>query len=165
MTDGPSGASPPPAAPDVDRAGLVIAFLLAALAAVLVWDASRLPAGAMYGVGPGAMPIVVAVGLGLLAIGNLIDALRGNLPPRESADPRPVLLILGGLALLIAIIGSGGGFILATSALFVATSAAFGRRAVLKDLAIAIVLTSLIYLAFDKLLTLSLPAGPLERLL
>lgn len=165
MTDGPSSASPPPAASGVDRAGLVIAFLLAALAAVLVWDASRLPAGAMYGVGPGAMPIVVAVGLGLLAIGNLVDALRGNLPPRESADPKPVFLILGGLALLIAIIGFGGGFILATSALFVATSAAFGRRAVLTDTAIAIVLSTLAYLAFDKLLTLSLPAGPLERLL
>jgi len=27
------------------------------------------------------------------------------------------------------------------------------------------VLTTLIFLAFDKLLTLSLPAGPLERLL
>ena len=30
---------------------------------------------------------------------------------------------------------------------------------------IAVVITTLIYLAFDKLLTLSLPAGPLERLL
>jgi putative tricarboxylic transport membrane protein len=165
MTAGASGGAPSPASPRVDRAGLVIAFLLAALAAVLVWDASRLPAAAMYGVGPGAMPAVVAVGLALLAIGNLIDALRGNLPPRESADSKPVLLILAGLALLIAIIGFGGGFILATSALFVATSAAFGRRAVLVDAGIALVLTTLIYLAFDKLLTLSLPAGPLERLL
>ncbi len=149
----------------VDRAGLVIAFALAVLAVVLVFDAFRLPPGAMYGVGPGAMPLVVAVGLGLLAIGNLIDALRGNMPPRESADPKPVLLILGGLALLIAIIGFGGGFILATSALFVATSAAFGRRALLIDAAIALVLSTLIFLAFDKLLTLSLPTGPLERLL
>lgn len=164
--DSASGTSPSAQAPQrIDRAGLVVACLLAALAAVLVWDASGLPSGSMYGVGPGAMPIVVAVGLGLLAIGNFIDALRGNLPPRESADPKPVLLILLGLALLIAIIGFGGGFILATSALFVTTSAAFGRRAVLKDVAIAIVLTTLIYLAFDKLLTLSLPAGPLERLL
>ena len=76
-----------------------------------------------------------------------------------------MLLILAGLALLIAIIGFGGGFILATSALFVATSAAFGRRAILVDLAIALVMSTLIYLAFDRLLTLSLPAGPLERLL
>jgi putative tricarboxylic transport membrane protein len=51
------------------------------------------------------------------------------------------------------------------SVLFVTTSAAFGRRAILADLAIALVMTTLIYLAFDRLLTLSLPAGPLERLL
>ncbi|MCC8937466.1 tripartite tricarboxylate transporter TctB family protein [Bradyrhizobium sp. Arg68] len=149
----------------VDRAGLVIAAALAALAAVLVWDANKLPATSMYGMGPEAMPVVIAVGLVLLAIGNLIDALRGNLPPRESMDPKPVWLIIIGLALLIGIIGFGGGFILATSALFVTTSAAFGRRAVVADSAIALVLTTLIYLAFDKLLTLSLPAGPLERLL
>lgn len=154
-----------PASRRIDRAGLVIALALAVLAAVLVWDASRLQSNTPYGMGPHAMPIVVAVGLGLLSIGNLIDALRGNLPPRESADPKAVWLILAGLALLIAIIGFGGGFILATSALFVTTSAAFGRRAILADSSIALVMTTLIYLAFDRLLTLSLPAGPLERLL
>lgn len=156
-------AQPPPRR--VDRAGIVIAALLAVLAVVLVWDARGLPTTAMYGMGPEAMPIVVASGLALLAIGNLIDAVRGNLPARESADPVPVFLILVGLALLIAIIGFGGGFIPATSALFVATSAAFGRRAILADAIIAIAMSTLIYLAFDRLLTLSLPAGPLERLL
>jgi len=149
----------------VDAAGVVIALVLAGLAAVLVWDSRQLQTVTMYGMGPEVMPVVIAVGLGLLAIGNLIDALRGNLPARESADPKAVLLILAGLALLIAIIGLGGGFILATSALFVTTSTAFGRRAILVDSALALVLTTLIYLAFDRLLTLSLPAGPLERLL
>lgn len=149
----------------VDRAGIVIAALLAAFAAVLVWDARGLSSTAMYGMGPEAMPVVVASGLALLAIGNFVDALRGNLPARESADPVPVFLILIGLALLIAIIGFGGGFILATSALFVTTSAAFGRRAILVDSVIALVMSILIYLAFDRLLTLSLPTGPLERLL
>lgn len=149
----------------VDRAGIVIAALLAGLAAVLVWDARGLQSTAMYGMGPEAMPVVVASGLALLAIGNFIDALRGNLPARESTDPVPVVLILIGLALLIAIIGFGGGFILATSALFVTTSAAFGRRAILVDSIIALVMSTLIYLAFDRLLTLSLPTGPLERLL
>ena len=162
MTDSPSSE---PSSRRVDPAGLVIAAALAVLAAVLVLDANRLPSTSMYGMGPEAMPIVVATGLGILAIANLIDALRGNLPPRESTDPKPVLLILGGLVLLIAIIGLGGGFIPATSVLFVATSAAFGRRAILADLAIALVMSTLVYLAFDRLLTLSLPAGPLERLL
>jgi putative tricarboxylic transport membrane protein len=149
----------------VDPAGLVIALMLAAVAAVLVWDANQLQSNTTYGMGPHVMPVVIATGLGILALGNLIDALRGNLPPRESADPKAVLLILAGLALLIAIIGLGGGFILATTALFVTTSRAFGRRAILADLAIALVMTTLIYLAFDRLLTLSLPAGPLERLM
>ena len=138
----------------VDPAGLVIALMLAAVAAVLVWDANQLQSNTTYGMGPHAMPIVIAIGLGILAIGNLIDALRGNLPARESADPKAVLLILAGLALLIA-----------TTALFVTTARAFGRRAILADLAIALVMTTLIYLAFDRLLTLSLPAGPLERLM
>lgn len=149
----------------IDPAGVVIALVLAAVAVVLVWDSRQLPATTMYGMGPEVMPVVIAIGLGLLAIGNLVDALRGNLPPRESADPKAVLLILAGLALLIAIIGLGGGFILATTALFVTTSAAFGRRALLTDILIALVLSVLIYLAFDRLLTLSLPSGPLERLL
>jgi putative tricarboxylic transport membrane protein len=160
------GSGDLPSAPRrVDPAGLVIALILAAVAAVLVWDANQLQSNSPYGMGPHVMPIVIAVGLGILAIGNLIDALRGNLPPRESADPKAVLLILAGLALLIAIIGLGGGFILATTALFVTTSRSFGRRAILADLAIALVMTTLIYLAFDRLLTLSLPAGPLERLM
>ena len=93
MTDLPQG----PAARRVDRAGVVIALALAGLAAVLVWDSRQLPATTMYGMGPEVMPVVIAIGLGLLAIGNLVDALRGNLPARESADPRAVWLILGGL--------------------------------------------------------------------
>jgi len=148
-----------------DSAGVVIALALAAVAAVLVWDANQLQSNTPYGMGPHVMPVVIAIGLGILAIGNLIDALRGNLPSRESADARAVWLILGGLALLIAIIGLGGGFIPATSVLFVATSAAFGRRAIVADLGIGLVITTLIYVVFARLLTLSLPAGPLERLL
>jgi putative tricarboxylic transport membrane protein len=69
------------------------------------------------------------------------------------------------LAALIAIIGLGGGFIPATAVLFAATATAFGRRAIHIDLAIGLVLAIVVFLLFDKLLTLSLPAGPLERLL
>ena len=160
----PDSASQGPTSRRFDPAGLVIALALAAPAAVLVWDASQLQSNNPYGMGPHAMPIVIAIGLGILAVGNLVDALRGELPARESADPRAVWLILAGLGLLIAIIGIGGGFILATTSLFVTTARAFGRRAFLADLGIGLVLTTLIYIAFSRLLTLSLPAGPLERL-
>ena len=57
-----------------------------------------------------------------------------------------------------------GGFIPATTVLFAATAAAFGRRAILTDLAIGFVLSVVVYLMFSKVLSLSLPAGPIERL-
>ena len=149
----------------VDRAGIAIAIGLLVLAGVIWWDMTTLQGATTYGIGPQAMPMVVTAGLVLLAVGNLISAIRGELPERESADPRAVLLILGGFVALIALIAFGGGFILATAILFTTTSAAFGRKALFQDFAIGLVLAVVIFLIFDKLLTLSLPAGPLERLL
>ena len=148
----------------VDRAGVVIALALVLLAAVLVVDALRIQANVVYGLGPQAMPIIVAIGLAILAAGNLVNALRGADGEREDMDFRPVLLILAGLALMITVIGVGGGFIPAMTLLFAATATAFGRRAIVADLVIGFVIATVIYLAFSKLLTLSLPAGPLERL-
>lgn len=148
----------------VDLAGIVIAALLMALAGIIWWDLTSLQITSVYGVGPKAMPFVVGVGLALLALGNLVLALQRDIPEPDEADPRAILLIVGGLAALIAIVGMGGGFIPATAILFAATAAAFGRRAFLADLAIGLGLGFVIYLLFVKLLTLSLPAGPLERL-
>jgi putative tricarboxylic transport membrane protein len=144
---------------------MAIAGMLLLLAAVIAWDTTGLRLAATYGLGPKAMPYAIATGLALLAVGNFVLARRGAFPEREEVDPRAIALILGGLAAMIATIGLGGGFIMATTILFVATAAAFGRRALHIDLSIGIVLALAIYLLFDKLLTLSLPAGPLERLL
>ena len=148
----------------VHPAGIIIAVVLMILAAVIWWDMTSLQLSSVYGVGPKAMPIVVGTGLGLLALGNLVLALKSDIPEPDEADPRAILLIAGGLAALIALIGIGGGFIPATAILFAMTAAAFGRRAFLTDLAIGFALAFVIYLLFVKLLTLSLPAGPLERL-
>ncbi len=148
----------------IDVAGLAIALILLVLAGVVWWDMTKLQILSPYDLGPKVMPIVVSVGLVLLAIGNAIGALRGDLPARDSLDWKPIILILGGLACLIALIAFGGGFMIGTAILFATTSAAFGRRAFLKDLLIGAVIAFFIYLLFAKLLTLSLPAGPLENL-
>ena len=66
---------------------------------------------------------------------------------------------------MIVLIGIGGGFIPAMTILFAATATGFGRRAILTDLAIGFVLGVVTYLIFSKVLSLSLPMGPLERLL
>jgi putative tricarboxylic transport membrane protein len=148
-----------------DPAGIVVAVILAVLAGVVFYDMSTLQISQTYGVGPKAMPIVVAAGLVLLAIGNAVMAYRGDFPEREKASHLPIVLILGGLAVVIVLIGVGGGFIAAMTILFAATSTAFGRRAILTDLAIGFVLATATYLMFAKVLSLSLPSGPLERLL
>jgi putative tricarboxylic transport membrane protein len=149
----------------IDTAGIVIAAALALLAVVLVVDALRIQANVVYGMGPQAVPILIAIGLGILAAGNLVNALRGGDVEPEAMDFRPVLLILAGLAMMITLIGIGGGFIPAMTVLFAATATAFGRRAIVADIIIGFVIAVVIYLAFSKLLTLGLPQGPLERLL
>ena len=148
-----------------DTAGMVIAGVLLLIAIVIFWDTANLQLAPTYGLGPKAMPYLIASGLALLAAGNAALAWRGDFPEREAYAPKAIVLILGGLAALIAIIGLGGGFVVATAVLFAATAAAFGRRAILVDLAIGLVLGLAVYFLFDKLLALSLPAGPLERLL
>lgn len=149
----------------IDTAGIVIAVALALLAVVLVVDALRIQANVVYGLGPQAMPILIAVGLAILAAGNFVNAMRGGDVEPEDMDFRPVLLILAGLSMMIVLIGIGGGFIPAMTVLFATTATAFGRRAIVADVIIGFVMAVLIYLAFSKLLTLGLPQGPLERLL
>jgi putative tricarboxylic transport membrane protein len=153
-----------PARRGVDWAGVAIAAGLAILAAVIAVDAMRIHANVTYGMGPQAIPFAIAIGLGVLALGNLVNALRGDFPEREHMDFRPVGLVLAGLAAMIAIIDFGGGFIPAMAVLFAATATAFGRRAILTDLVIGFVIGTVIYVVFSQLLTLSLPAGPIERL-
>jgi putative tricarboxylic transport membrane protein len=148
----------------VDVAGLVIALILLVLAGLVWWDMTKLQILSPYDLGPKVMPVIVAAGLALLALGNGIGALRGNLPERERLDWKPIILILGGMACLIALIAVGGGFMIGTALLFATTSAAFGRRAFLTDLLIGAVIAVIVYLLFGKLLTLGLPAGPLENL-
>lgn len=149
----------------IDAAGLAIALVLLALSATVFWDMNRLALGAVYGIGPKAMPIVVGTGLALLGLGNAIVAVRGGLPARESLDLSAIAIILGGLAALIAVIHLGGGFIPATAVLFAAVARAFGRRAFLVDFVIGLALGLLAFLLFAKLLSLTLPIGPLERLI
>jgi putative tricarboxylic transport membrane protein len=156
---------PGPQARRIDPAGIAVAALLLALAAVIFLDMSRLELSSVYGLGPKAMPIVVASGLVLLAIGNAVMAVTEDLPERDEADPKTILLILGGVVALIVLIGVGGGFIPATAVLFATTATAFGRRAFFTDLVIGLVLALVAYLLFAKLLSLSLPMGPIESLM
>jgi putative tricarboxylic transport membrane protein len=160
MSDGNEGRSGP------DIAGLVISAGLLGLAGLCLWDAWELGGGPSYSrVGPAVAAEIVAFGLGVLAIFNAVYSWRGGYIDSEPYDLAPVLIIGGGFAVLIAIIWLDGGFIPGMTIIFAATCYAFGRRAVITDVIVGFVLALLVYLVFTKLLTLSLPTGPLESLL
>ena len=146
-----------------DRAALVIAALLAGLAAVIAVNTYNLPQGvASYSrIGPRAFPYTIAACIALIALATLRAALRGDFPPREKDEIRPILWIVGGLIAQIALIRYTG-FAFATGAVFAATAMAFGRGPLWFTYPIGVVLSMAIWLAFATGLNLVLPAGPPE---
>jgi putative tricarboxylic transport membrane protein len=123
----------------LDPAGLIAGLLLLLLAGLIATDMSRLQLAAFYGVGPKAMPYVVAAGLAVLGLGNIGLALRGGFPARESLDLGPVFVILAGLVALMAAIAYEFGFILAATALFAAVARAFENRPLAPALRIGLI--------------------------
>jgi len=156
--------APLPVQRRIDNRAAGIGLALLAIAAVIVWDTSAQTISSTYGIGPTAMPYIVVVGLIIVGLGHVAVALRAGLPAAEPADIVAIGWIAIGLVALLLCIAFGGGFILATAILFATTARGFGRRAFLTDAAIGLVLGIAIHLLFSKLLTLTLPAGPLERL-
>jgi len=148
-----------------DRAALVIAGLLIALAALVAWDASRLGSGGAYArIGPQTIPIAIAIALAGLGIWTIFAALRRDFPEREPQESRPVLWIVGGLALQLALIRFAG-FSLATGLMFACVARGFGERRFHISLPAGIILSAVVWMIFARGLSLNLPAGPLENAL
>ncbi|WP_293808193.1 tripartite tricarboxylate transporter TctB family protein [uncultured Bosea sp.] len=147
-----------------NKPALLVGVLLLIVAALVGYDASQQTITSTYGVGPTAMPYVVATGLVILGLAHFVVAFREGLPQPEHADNKALLWIVGGQIFLIACIALGGGFILAITVVFACTARGMGRQGLAIDAAIGFVLGLVIFLVFAKVLTLILPSGPLERL-
>tara|TARA_R110002020_G_scaffold50791_11_gene143721 strand:+ start:4965 stop:5450 length:486 start_codon:yes stop_codon:yes gene_type:complete len=148
-----------------DGAALVIAAILAAIAAVIIWQTSQMRVPPIQArVGPTVFPYVIAAGLILLSLGTVVSALRQGFPPREDDNYRPILWIVGGLVAQLLLLSTAG-FSIATGVLFACTAKAFGRGPLWQTIPIGAVFAFLVWFAFAKGLQLSLPAGPLERLI
>ena len=147
-----------------DRAALVIAAVLAAMAVVIAWSTSTMGGAASYArVGPTTFPYDVAAGLFILSIFTVFAALRGDFPAREKQNPGPMVLIVGGLAAQMLLLNVAG-FSIATGLLFAATARGFGKGPFWLTIPIGVVLAFVIWVIFAKGLQLSLPAGPIESL-
>jgi putative tricarboxylic transport membrane protein len=154
-----------PAAPrSPDRAALVIAVLLAVLAAVIFVETRAMKVTPAYArIGPTTFPYAIAAGLAVLAVLTAISAWRGRFPERETEHFGPIAWIVGGLLLQMVLLKPAG-FSIATGCLFALTAAGFGRRRLWITLPMGIVFSLIVWAIFARVLHLSLPAGPLERL-
>jgi putative tricarboxylic transport membrane protein len=165
---------PPAEVPAVGwRAQVAIGAALFLVAAVILFDAQKMTLPTVVGVGPTAAMRLVAVLVALVAAAHWVSAWRQRAreqagaiaPAAPSYGNRAALAwVLGALIGLIVILEVGGGFVLASTWLFVGTARGFGQRLSAKAFAIGFVLAASVYLFFTKALSLGLPAGPLERL-
>lgn len=118
-------------------------------------------------IGPRFFPFLVAAGLLVCGALLMLQALRGkgssaedseDVDPAARVDWWPVGLLGAALVAAILLIEVLG-FILATTLLFCGAAFGFGSRRFVRDALIGLVLTTLVYLAFTRLLDLNLPAG------
>jgi putative tricarboxylic transport membrane protein len=157
---GPSGPRP--------RTQAAIGAGLLLLALALWLDAGRLPPPNVMGVGPSAALRLVAGLLALLALGHLVAAWRARAagtPAPERGNRGALAWVAAALLGLMSVLQFGGGFVLAAAWLFVATARGFGEPLSVRSVGLGLVLSGLVYLFFTRMLSLSLPAGPLERLI
>jgi putative tricarboxylic transport membrane protein len=141
---------------------------------LVIWQTTQIRLTPAYAlVGPRVIPYIVGAGLTLVGIWLAVEALRGGtaVVSAESEDADPTLptdwrtvglLALALLAYLLLL--ERAGFIIASVVLFVAAALAMGSRRLIRDIAIGVILATVLYLLFSRGLGLRLPAGVLEAL-
>ena len=148
-----------------DGAAFVLALVMAVIAAVIIWQTSIMRVPPIQAkVGPQVFPYAIAGGLLLLSIGTALSAWRGSFPAREKDSYGPMLWIIAGLIGQMLLIGWAG-FAIGTAVLFGFTAKGFGRGPLWQTIPIGFVLAFVIWFIFARGLQLSLPAGPIERLI
>lgn len=177
--DGAQPAGPEPEAPQptgrlAGKAELGLAGLLVALGAFVLVETSQIRVLANAGtVGPRFFPIVVGVVLGLVGLWLAVDVLRGGHGDMEAAEDidlsRPsdwrTLALLSGVFLGHTAVLRPLGFPVAGALLFFGAGAVLGSRRWLRDAAVAVVLSTALYVLFARLLGVGLPAGILQGVL
>ncbi len=135
-----------------------ILFLLAVLVAVETF--SLTPPTQQATVGPAFFPLLIALGLAANAAALLWQALRGRVSADQwlKHDMAPMLIVLAGLVLQMALLTTVG-WIVATTLLFATVARAFGSRRIVLDLLIGFLLSAASFYMFNEVLGLSLPQG------
>lgn len=154
-------------APAEDRRTLFATGLFGALmfvaAVFVVVDALRLPETSAV-VGPAAVPLPVGVVLGAVGAGLLVQArvklataVRGSeRPPRAGWRVVGLVASLVAFAVLLPVLG----YVISAAGLFAAAAVLLGAPHWPRMIAYGWALAALVFLAFDRLIGLTLPTGP-----
>lgn len=146
----------------------LVALAVVAMGAYLIYGAGQVRLLPSYSrIGPRFFPYLA--GFGSLACGLLlvVAALRGergvpditedvDLSQRDNLRPVVVLVVAMLLGVLLM---ERAGFVLASTVIFAGVALGFGSRRLLRDVAVGFLLAMAAYLAFTRLLDLTLPAG------
>ena len=147
---------------------IAISLFYLVLAAVLLSEAYGLPVrGGYSGVGPGMVPIAIAVGLSLVGLCLLYQAVTGGFRGMEhegegvAPNVKAVLWILVGLVAFM--LGAKPlGFVPAATALFACAAQGFGSQRWKTDVLWGLGVSLGAFLFFNKVLGVDLPAGILK---
>jgi putative tricarboxylic transport membrane protein len=162
---GPPVSPPGPEVPDRHTALATMAFgaLMVLAAVVVVVNALMLPPSTAV-VGPAAVPLPVGVLLGLIGAALLVRTgpqlrravVRTAWQPRAGLRVLALVAALVAFALLLPVLG----YVVTSTALFVAAALLLGAPRGWKVVAYGWALAAVVFLVFDRLIGLTLPAGP-----
>jgi len=123
-------------------------------------------------VGPQIFPYLVAGFTIAISIGLFIQIFRGNLGVPEGTEFGEVidktdyksLAMVAGSMLTYPILIERAGFVIATTVVFFGVSFAYGAKNLIKNLAVSVIFSLVVYISFTKGLNVNLPAGILKVL-
>jgi putative tricarboxylic transport membrane protein len=167
MTNTQDVQTTPPPEESQDRrtvlASAAFGAVLLVAAVLVIVDAVRLPETS-EAVGPAAVPLPVGALLAIVGAALLVQA-RAQSATAVRGTPWPAgagLRLLGMVAALVAFafLLPVLGFVVTSTALFVAAAMLLGAPRSWQTLAYGWALSAIVFLVFDRLIGLSLPAGP-----
>jgi putative tricarboxylic transport membrane protein len=147
---------------------LAFAGSLLILGLVVVLDSFNMlvPPGSGI-IGPQVFPYLVGGFIIAIALGLFIQIIRGNLGVPEGTEFGDLVdktdyksfSMVAGAMLTYPILIERAGFVISTTVVFWGVSYAFGAKKPLKNFAVSIIFSLIVYLAFSKGLNVNLPAG------
>ena len=131
---------------------------VAALGVVVIAGALTTPATQFGVVGPAVLPTVFGVAVIASGVWLAGVSLRATPPALDPLDRRPLLLTTVAVAAYLAAFVPVG-FLLSSAVFLVVAARILGSRAVLRDAVAAVLFVVLLYVLFERLLTVDLPGG------